>query len=52
LLLIAAFIRLQFVRAGRNRSLLIRLGLFLMICAVATFIGDWLYLKNDPGIAA
>jgi len=28
LLLIAAFIRLQFVRAGRNRSLLIRLGLF------------------------
>ncbi|MGB8012658.1 MAG: diguanylate cyclase [Terriglobales bacterium] len=53
LLLIAAFVRLQFARVAGTRNLLLRLGLFLLICAVATFIGDWIYLRYSPvGIGA
>ncbi len=37
LLLIAAFVRLQFARIPGSRNLLLRLGLFLLVCAVATF---------------
>ncbi len=41
-LLIAGFVRLQFARVPATRSLFLRLTLFLMVCAVATFIGDWI----------
>jgi diguanylate cyclase (GGDEF)-like protein len=52
LLLVAAFIRLQFARSRSSRSLLLRLGLFLMVCAVVTFTGDWIYLKSNPTLIA
>jgi len=45
LLVIAAMVRLQFARVPGTRSLLLRLALFLLVCAVTTFIGDWIYLK-------
>jgi len=46
LLLVAALVRLQFARVASTRSLLLRLGLFLLVCAVATFIGDWIDLHH------
>lgn len=42
-LLIAAFVRMQF---ARKRDLWLRVALFLLVCAVATYIGDWLYLHD------
>src|SRR6202790_172842 len=45
-LLIAALVRLQFAGIVSNRSLLRRLALFLLVCAVATFIGDWIDLNH------
>src|SRR5260221_5489866 len=42
LLLIAAMLRLQFARVSSTRTLLVRLALFLLVCAVATFLGDWI----------
>jgi diguanylate cyclase (GGDEF)-like protein len=51
LLLIAAFVRLQFAGIVRNRSLLRRLALFLLVCAVATFIGDWIDLHHYASAA-
>jgi diguanylate cyclase (GGDEF)-like protein len=47
LLLIAAFVRLQFARVPATRNLLVRLALFLLVCAVATFVGDWLFLHHS-----
>src|SRR4029077_8500659 len=52
LLLIAALVRLQFARASNTRSLLFRLGLFLLVCAVATCIGDWIDLHHHVSAAA
>ena len=53
LLLIAVLVRLQFARVSSSRNLLLRLGLFLLVCAVVTFIGDWVYLLYSPvGIGA
>jgi hypothetical protein len=52
LLLIAALVRLQFAGIAGSRSLLIRLVIFLLVCAVATFAGDWIYLRNDPALIA
>jgi hypothetical protein len=46
LLLIAAFVRLQFARVSRARSLLMRLVIFLLVCAVVTFTGDWIGLRH------
>src|ERR1700686_5735913 len=46
LLLIAALVRLQFARVASTRNLLLRLGLFLLVCAVATCIGDWIDLHH------
>jgi diguanylate cyclase (GGDEF)-like protein len=51
-LLIAVFVRLRFAGILSNRSLLLRLALFLLVCAVATFIGDWIYLKSDAALIA
>jgi diguanylate cyclase (GGDEF)-like protein len=42
LLLFAALVRLQFARLPRTRNLLLRLGSFLVVCAVATLVGDWI----------
>jgi diguanylate cyclase (GGDEF)-like protein len=52
LLLIAVLVRLQFAGIVRNRSLLLRLALFLLVCAVATFIGDWIDLHHYVAAAA
>jgi diguanylate cyclase (GGDEF)-like protein len=52
LLLIAALVRLQFAGIVSNRSLLRRLALFLLVCAVATFIGDWIDLHHYVTAAA
>jgi diguanylate cyclase (GGDEF)-like protein len=49
LLLIAALVRLQFARLPATRNLLLRLALFLLICTVATFTGDWIYLRYSSG---
>jgi diguanylate cyclase (GGDEF)-like protein len=46
LLLFAVLVRLQFARVSSTRSLLLRLGLFLLVCAVATFIGNWIDLHH------
>ena len=46
LLLIAALVRLQFARIPSTRSLLRRLVYFLLVCALATFIGDWIDLRH------
>jgi diguanylate cyclase (GGDEF)-like protein len=46
LLLLAALLRLQFARVPSTRRLLLRLALFLLVCAVATFIGDWIDLHR------
>jgi diguanylate cyclase (GGDEF)-like protein len=52
LLLVAALIRLQFARVPGTRSLLLRLALFLLVCAVATFMGDWIDLHHYVSAAA
>lgn len=52
LLLIACFVRVQFARSPNSRNLILRLGLFLMVCAVVTFTGDWIFLKNNPAVIA
>ena len=45
-LLAAVFIRLLFARALETRNLLLRLGLFLLSCAVVTYIGNWIDLHH------
>ena len=45
-LLAAVFIRLLFSRALGTRNLLLRLGLFLLSCAVVTYIGNWIDLHH------
>jgi diguanylate cyclase (GGDEF)-like protein/PAS domain S-box-containing protein len=52
LLLIAALVRLQFARVPSTRSLLLRLVLLLLVCAVATFIGYWIDLHHYVSAAA
>ena len=52
LLLIAAVVRLQFARVPSTRNLFLRLALFLLVCAVATFIGDWIDLDNHLAASA
>src|SRR5258708_164792 len=42
LLLVPAMLRLKFARVSSPRTLLLRLALFLLVCAVATFLGDWI----------
>lgn len=46
LLLIAVVVRLQFAHVPSTRRLLLRLALFLTVCAVATFLGDWIDLHH------
>jgi diguanylate cyclase (GGDEF)-like protein len=51
LLLIAVLVRLQFARSPDSRSRLLRLGFFLLICAVATFMGAWIYVHYSAAVA-
>ena len=47
LLLFAVLVRLQFARRlAALAACLLRLALFLLVCAVATFIGDWIDLHQ------
>jgi diguanylate cyclase (GGDEF)-like protein len=46
LLLAAALARLHFARLASTRRLLLRLSLFLLVCAIATVIGDWIDLHH------
>ncbi|MFZ0796207.1 MAG: hypothetical protein WCA13_04280 [Terriglobales bacterium] len=52
LLLAAVLLRLQFARTAGSRSLLLRLALLILVCAVATFIGDWIDLHHYVSAAA
>ncbi len=52
LLLVAVFVRLRFARAPSARRLLLRLAVFLLVCAVATSIGDWIDLHHEVSAAA
>jgi diguanylate cyclase (GGDEF)-like protein len=52
LLLIAALVRLQFARVPETRKLLLRLSLFLLVCAVATYAGDWIFIRFSPAATA
>ena len=45
-LLAAVFVRLLFARVSETRRLLIRLGLFLLFCAVVTYVGNWIDLHH------
>ena len=45
-LLGAVAVRLLFARNRGNRALLLRLGFFLIACAVVTYIGNWIDLHH------
>jgi diguanylate cyclase (GGDEF)-like protein len=45
-LLVAVLLRLQFAGVSSTRSLLRRFALFLLVCAVTTFMGDWIDLHH------
>jgi diguanylate cyclase (GGDEF)-like protein len=47
ILLAAVLVRLRFVRIPSTRGLLRRLGLFVLVCAVATFCGDWILVNHQ-----
>jgi diguanylate cyclase (GGDEF)-like protein len=47
LLLLAALVRLQFVRLAGARDLLNRLAFFLLVCALVTLVGDWIFLARS-----
>ena len=50
-LLIATLARLQFARGLGTRDLLNRLAVFLLVCAFATLIGDWIAIRH-PAVFA
>jgi diguanylate cyclase (GGDEF)-like protein len=52
ILLVAAFVRLQLARIPSTRAALIRLVYFLLVCAVATFVGDWIDLRHYASASA
>jgi diguanylate cyclase (GGDEF)-like protein len=52
LLLAAALVRLHFARVSSTRRLLLRLAVFLLVCAIATFIGDWIDLHHYVSASA
>ena len=45
-LLVAGLVRLQFATTPASQDMLRRFALFLLVCAVATFIGDWIDLRH------
>jgi diguanylate cyclase (GGDEF)-like protein len=50
-LMLAVFVRLLFARLPATRNLLFRLGLFLLFCAIVTYIGNWLDLHHHTSIS-
>jgi diguanylate cyclase (GGDEF)-like protein len=52
LLLVSVLLRLQFARTPGSRSILRRLGAFVLSCAVVTFIGNWIDLHNYVFVSA
>jgi diguanylate cyclase (GGDEF)-like protein len=50
-LMLAVMVRLLFARLPATRNLLFRLGLFLLVCAVVTYIGNWLDLHHHTSIS-
>jgi diguanylate cyclase (GGDEF)-like protein len=50
-LILAVFVRLLFARLPATRSLLFRLGLFLLFCAIVTYIGNWLDLHHRTSMS-
>ena len=51
-LLSAVVIRLQFARVLRARGLLMRFALFLLICALATYVSNWIDRQHYISAAA
>jgi diguanylate cyclase (GGDEF)-like protein len=51
-LLVSVLLRLQFARTPGSRSILRRLGTFVLSCAVVTFIGNWIDLHNYMSVSA
>ena len=51
-LLSALFVRLRFSHTPATRSLLHRLGIFVLVCANVTFIGNWIDLHHYRSAAA
>jgi diguanylate cyclase (GGDEF)-like protein len=45
-------LRLYFARKPSSRDLLLRLVYFLLVCAVATFVGDWIDLHHYASASA
>jgi len=46
ILLAAVFVRLRFARISSTRGMLHRLGLFVLVCAITTFCGDWILINH------
>jgi diguanylate cyclase (GGDEF)-like protein len=51
-LLAAIFVRLCFTHTHATRSLLHRLGIFVLVCATVTFIGNWIDLHHYRSASA
>jgi diguanylate cyclase (GGDEF)-like protein len=51
-LLVAVFVRLLFARVRGTQNLLIRLGVFLLSCAVVTYVGNWVDLHHYTSVSA
>jgi diguanylate cyclase (GGDEF)-like protein len=51
-LLSAIFVRLRFTHTKATRSLLHRLGMFVLVCAIVTLIGNWIDLHHYRSAAA
>ena len=51
-LLLAVFVRLCFTRTRATRSLLQRQGIFVVTCAIITFIGNWIDLHHYASASA
>lgn len=52
LLLLAVMVRLQFARAASARQLLRRFALFLLVCAVATCVSNWIDWRHYAAATA
>ncbi|MGA7291790.1 MAG: sensor domain-containing diguanylate cyclase [Terriglobales bacterium] len=46
LLMAAILVRLQFARTPASRCPLLRLGFFLLVCSIVTFVGGWFALHD------
>jgi len=51
-LVLAVLVRLCFTDTGATRGLLHRLGIFVLVCAIVTFIGNWIDLHHYRSAAA